>query len=333
MFYSFLVMNFRNKFTLVLNLILPIVFMLLFGSIFGTEGSGSKVLYYSDRELYMENKSWTKLSQEPYGLEDIKKMKADIVVIAKNGKIDIYYLNTISQSEPELFLFRNKYLSAKSTSSVFDITERSVKFRRELNELEYIMIGVMAISLLSIGMNAGVSIFSNYVRYGLFKRFATTPVNSLVLLLSCSGAQILTGLISSILILFLSKIVYKVDLFVKFDHLPLFLMVVISAVMLNLSIGVLLSLLFAKSAQSISSLLYTIFIFFSGVYFPISFLPTSLRILSYLMPPRYIHILFQKVYGIESISNINFFSLNVLFIVSGLLLGAYATKKFLKPSV
>lgn len=325
-------MNFRNKFMIVLNLILPVVFMLLFGSVFGTQGSGPKVLYYSDRELYIDNKSWTKIDKEPASLEEIKNMKSDILIVAKNGKIDVYYLTTISQSNPEIMLFRNKYLSAKGEKSVFEIVEHQIKLRRELNELEYIMIGVISISLLSVGMNAGVSIFSTYVRYGLFRRFNVTPVKPLSLLISSTGAQIITGFISSVLILILSKIVYGVNLFVKLSYIPLFLLVVIASVMLNLSVGVLLSLLFKKSAQSVSSLLYTVFIFFSGVYFPIAYLPKSLRILSYFMPPRYVHMLFQKVYEVDSLSDPTFFVLNIFFVILGLSVGSYATKKFLKPS-
>jgi len=76
--------------------------MLLFGSVFGTQGSGPKVLYYSDRELYMDNNSWTKIDKEPASLEEIKNMKSDILIVAKNGKIDVYYLTTISQSNPEI---------------------------------------------------------------------------------------------------------------------------------------------------------------------------------------------------------------------------------------
>lgn len=45
-----------------------------------------------------------------------------------------------------------------------------------MSEIEYIMIGVMVVSLPSVGLNAGVSFFSKYVRYGLFKRFMETSV-------------------------------------------------------------------------------------------------------------------------------------------------------------
>lgn len=306
--------------------------MLLFGAVFGSSNDNVKVYYYSDRDIAIDSISWINLEKSPT-LSELKKLKADAAVIAKNGKVEVYYLSSISQIGPKLNLFISRYAASPKGESVFNVEVKPIKLKRELNELEYMMIGIIAISLLSIGMNAGVGIFSNYVSYGLFKRFTVTPVKPFELLISATGAQIFAGIISSIIILVLSNVVYKVNLFVGFKHVFLFILVVISAVMISLAVGVFLSLLFKKAAQSISSLLYTIFIFFSGVYFPINYLPKSVRVISYFLPPRYIHMLFQKVYMIDSMNNLTFWTLNVSFILVGLFLGTYATVKFLSPKV
>lgn len=326
-------MNFRNKVNFILNIGLPIIFMLLFGAVFGHQSGNINVFYYSDRNISFNNSSWKKLDEEPSldNLNQLKTLNADIVVIAKNGKIEVYYLSSISQIGPEINLFIGKYMADVKEEKIFNIEVEPIVLKRQLNNLEYIMIGVIAISLLSVGMNAGVSVFSTYVRYGLFNRFTVTPVKPIKLLISLTSAQIFTGIISSVLILLLANLFYKVNLFLNVYYSLLFILVVISAVMISLAVGVVLSLLFKKSAQGISSFLYTIFIFFSGVYFPINYLPKSLRIISYFLPPRYVHMLFQKVYMIDSMSNMSFWLLNVCFILIGLFLGTYSTIKFLKP--
>ncbi|MGC8903192.1 MAG: ABC transporter permease [Fervidobacterium sp.] len=330
MFYYFFLINFRNRFFLVMNIVLPIIFMLMFGAIFGKSSTGSVVAYYSDRKI-AEDGTWIKLDKIPT-IDEIKKSKFDIVIVAYESKINVYYVSSISRSSLDVAIFRTKYDSSEHGKSVIKVKENKVELGKGLNELEYIMIGVLSISLLSVGMNAGVGIFSTYVRYGLFKKFMVTPVNPLVLLFSSINAQIITGLFSSFILIVLARLVFSVDLFVSLSKIPIYFVVVLSSVMVNLALGVLLSLIFKKSAQSVSSFLYTIFNFFSGVYFPLDFLPKTVRFVSYFSTPRYVHMLFQKLYGINSIGNVPFLILNILFVLSGLLAGGYAMRRFLTPS-
>ncbi|HOQ39934.1 MAG TPA: ABC transporter permease [Fervidobacterium sp.] len=331
LFYSFLTVNFRNGFLFFMNIILPVVLLLLFGSVFGKQESQITVAFYSDRQLTDLNSNWNRLESIPT-VEEMKEMDRDIVIIANNGKIDVYLLSSFSSVDSEVTMFRLKYASAQNEKPIVNIVENKITFKRQLSDLEYIMIGVIAISLFSVGMNAGVTLFSEYVQYGLFRRFMLTNVNRLYLLLSATGAQIITGIISSGLVIAISWLIFKVNLFISPQFIFMYLFVVFASIMVSLGLGVVLSLIFKKSASTIAQILYTIFMFFSGVYFPITFLPKPLQIVSYFTPPRYMHVLFQKVYGIDIISIQGFWITCVLFIVIGAALGSYAIGKFLKPA-
>ncbi|MGB4756178.1 MAG: ABC transporter permease [Fervidobacterium sp.] len=331
LFYSFLTVNFRNGFLFFMNIILPVVLLLLFGSVFGKQESQITVAFYSDRQLTDLNSNWNRLESIPT-VEEMKEMDSDIVIIANDGKIDVYLLSSFSSVDSEVTMFRLKYASAQNEKPIVNIVENKITFKRQLSDLEYIMIGVIAISLFSVGMNAGVTLFSEYVQYGLFRRFMLTNVNRLYLLLSATGAQIITGIISSGLVIAISWLIFKVNLFISPQFIFMYLFVVFASIMVSLGLGVVLSLIFKKSASTIAQILYTIFMFFSGVYFPITFLPKPLQIVSYFTPPRYMHVLFQKVYGIDIISIQGFWITCVLFIVIGAALGSYAIGKFLKPA-
>lgn len=331
LFYSFLTVNFRNGFLFFMNIILPVVLLLLFGSVFGKQESQITVAFYSDRQLTDLNSSWNRLESIPT-VEEMKEMDSDIVIIANDGKIDVYLLSSFSSVDSEVTMFRLKYASAQNEKPIVNIVENKITFKRQLSDLEYIMIGVIALSLFSVGMNAGVTLFSEYVQYGLFRRFMLTNVNRLYLLLSATGAQIITGIISSGLVIAISWLIFKVNLFISPQFIFMYLFVVFASIMVSLGLGVVLSLIFKKSASTIAQILYTIFMFFSGVYFPITFLPKPLQIVSYFTPPRYMHVLFQKVYGIDIISIQGFWITCVLFIVIGAALGSYAIGKFLKPA-
>jgi len=314
-----------------MNIILPVVLLLLFGSVFGKQESQITVAFYSDRQLTDLNSSWNRLESIPT-VEEMKEMDSDIVIIANDGKIDVYLLSSFSSVDSEVTMFRLKYASAQNEKPIVNIVENKITFKRQLSDLEYIMIGVIAISLFSVGMNAGVTLFSEYVQYGLFRRFMLTNVNRLYLLLSATGAQIITGIISSGLVIAISWLIFKVNLFISPQFIFMYLFVVFASIMVSLGLGVVLSLIFKKSASTIAQILYTIFMFFSGVYFPITFLPKPLQFVSYFTPPRYMHVLFQKVYGIDIISIQGFWITCVLFIVIGAALGSYAIGKFLKPA-
>jgi ABC-2 type transport system permease protein len=311
-----------------MNIVLPVVFMILFGAVFGKQQTNASVAYYSDKQIRIDLQNWKELSKLPT-LEEIEKSKYDAIVVAKDNCITLYQKSNLLQIDYELQLFKLKYIG-KTQNNPISVNLREVHIGKELSQLEYIMIGVVAISLLSVGMNAGVSMYSDYVRYGLFKRFSITPIKPISLLISYVSSNAITGVISSVIILLLSTIIFKTELLVSPVRFPYYVLVILSSVLINSAVGVLISLVFKKSAQSISQILYTIFIFFSGVYFPIEFLPKYLRYVSYLTPPRYVHMLFQWIYGIPVMSTATFFILNAIFVFSGIAVGTFATVKFLR---
>lgn len=327
LFYSFFLVNIRNRFLFFMNILLPIVFLILFGAVFGKQQTGASVAFYSDRDVNIDFENWTKLSDIPTN-EEIKSSPYDAIIIGNDGKIQVFAKSNLLQIDYELQVFKLRYTSRGSSAPV-KVVLNDVKVGKELTALEYIMIGVIAISLLSVGMNAGVSIYSEYVRYGLFKRLSVTPISSLRLLLGCASANMITGIISSFAVLLLSKFIFGANLIVSLSQLPEYLLVVISSVSVNLALGTIIGLLFKNAAQSVAQIIYTIFIFFSGVYFPIDFLPKVLRSVSYLTTPRYVHLLFQKVYNIPVLDGFSFYTINTIFIFSGLTIASFAMRKFL----
>ncbi|SHN65936.1 ABC transporter permease [Fervidobacterium gondwanense] len=327
-FYSFLVVNFRNKFLFFMNILLPVVFIILFGAVFGKQESGQSVGYFSDRPLSFEAAGWQELENIPDN-DEIEKSSFDAIVVAREGKIDVYIKSALFENSYDLEAFKLKYASANRTS-IINVKAHQITIGKNLSDLEYIMIGVISISLLSVGLNAGVNIYTDYVRYGLFKRLATTPISASNLLISSVGANIITGLISSFLVILTSKILFKADIVIPPSRVPIYILVVISSVLLNLALGALIGLSFRKAAKGVAQLLYTLFIFFSGVYFPIEFMPKSYRIVSYITTPRYVHMLFQKVYDIDVLSNTAFFILVTSFTLLGFIVGSYSIKLHLK---
>ncbi|XEY14747.1 ABC transporter permease [Fervidobacterium thailandense] len=326
---SFLFINFRDRFVFFMNIALPVVFLILFGSIFG-KGDDQKptIAFYSDLDVNVGT-NYVRLSNIP-SVDEIKSMEYDAVIVAVDDKIDVYVKSPIDLAQGEFEFFRLAYASAKSEKKLVQVRTHELNVGRSISELEYTLLGVITISFLSIGLNAGVRVYSDYVRYGLFKRFNVTPIDPLRLSMCVMSAQIITGIISSVLNLFLSLVLFGANLFVPPNMLWAFLLAVVAAVMINLALGILVALIFKKAAPAVSQLVFTILIFFSGVYFPVSILPRYLRIATYLTPPRYVHLMLQKVYGVETLSWGYFWFVSVAFILIGALLTGLTTRKFLR---
>lgn len=326
---SFLLINFRDRFVFFTNIVLPVVFLILFGSIFGKGGvQKPTIAFYSDVDVNVGT-NYVRLDRKPSESE-MKGFKYDAVIVAINDRIDIYVKNSVDLALGKFELFRLAYASAKSDRKVVEVREHKLNIGRSLSELEYTMLGVITISFLSIGLNAGVKVYSDYVRYGLFKRFIVTPIGPLRLSLGVTGAQVFTGFVSSALNLVLASVLFGAKLFIPVKMFWAYFLVVVAAVMINLALGILISLAFKKAAQGVSQLVFTLLIFFSGVYFPVSILPKYLRIATYLTPPRYVHLLLQKVYGVETFTWSYFWFISVAFTVFGAILTGLATRKFLR---
>lgn len=329
-FFSFLLVNFRDRVVFFLNILLPIVFLLLFGALFGKGGGNRpRVAFYSDRDLQPLNEQWKKLEKPP-NVDEVGTLDFDLVVVASDGKIDVFVKNAFATQTGEVELFKLRYASAGVGKKVVRVEERVLHVGRTLSELEYLIVGVLAISFLSVGMNAGARIFSDYVQYGLFRRFNVTPISPLRLTTEITGAQVLTGFISSLLLILASRIFFRVSLFVGITDIPKFAAAVLAAVLINFALGVFLALAFKRAATMVSQVLYTIFVFFSGVYFPITFLPGFLRVASYFTTARYVHLLFQKVYDVNVVSDLAFWTLCAVFVGTGVVSASVATKRFLR---
>ena len=182
-----------------------------------------------------------------------------------------------------------------------DGVERSISVESEVlgegvNYKGYILGGVLVMMIMAAGMFSMIRTLSVYKHEGVLKLFWTTPVRKYVVYSALSISGPVIALISVISALILSRtwgVEYDLDLRI-FTGAFAFSLVV------SMFIGWILAMAFRtpRAAEGTASLVYTLMPFFSGVYFPVEFLPRSLRWISYLMPTKYMVDLIRKGLGI-----------------------------------
>ncbi|HOO75986.1 MAG TPA: ABC transporter permease, partial [Tepiditoga sp.] len=195
------------------------------------------------------------------------------------------------------------------------------------NNLDYVLTGVIAFSILTGGMFSVIRVFGNYRKLGVIKRFMVAPVKPWEFVLSASVNKIILNLFSVIIIIFLGKIMYNLNY--DFNWF-LMLFVSVSATLGMMAVGILFLLLFkqTESASNAASLFSTAMTFFAGIYFPISFLPNFLQWIAYILPIKYIGDMIRYCAGIEEMKLSVFYGLNFTFIIVGIIFLVYASKKF-----
>ncbi|MDD3461088.1 MAG: ABC transporter permease, partial [Mesotoga sp.] len=196
---------------------------------------------------------------------------------------------------------------------------------------DYTMSGVVAISLLSAGMFSVISVFGRYRKRGVLDRFKITPLKPMTFILGSTLTRFLVSLVSILLIMIVSRLLFKTTF--QTDWL-LFLISIISSTLGMMALGLFLTLIFRnpETAETAASILMVIMVFLAGIYFPLSFLPDYLRIVSAFLPVKYVAELMRHSLGIELVSTAYFVTTNVVLSFSGVLLLYFTGKRYLRAS-
>ncbi|MBO8161258.1 MAG: ABC transporter permease [Thermosipho sp. (in: Bacteria)] len=311
---------FRNKFSFFFNILLPLIFFIMFGLVFSDlSGSNFSFAYFSDIDLNIEG---VRYRDKELLLKEKNKFDAIAIVVADDEII--VYKNfddyTVDSWIESLKIELERKLN--NSKKILEVDEKPINIA-SISQLEYIFTGTLALSIMSIGMFSTINIFSTRGKSGLIKRFKVLPLSPTSFVFSFSFSQFLIGFVSIILIRITSIFLFSME--IK-ENLFYIVISIISSTLGMIGFGVILSVLFPRIASSIAQVLYTIFIFFSGIYFPTDFLPKFLKFISLFTPVKYMVNMFRYSYGIKEISQINFFIYSIFMSLLGIFLLSYGGK-------
>ncbi len=140
--------------------------------------------------------------------------------------------------------------------------------------------------------------------------------------------RLLIGLITAYFIYFLSEAIFNI----KFEtDLILFSINILIAGISMSGLGAIIVLLFKETttAANVASILFTVMIFFSGVYFPLTIIPKHIRIFSYIFPLTYVAQNMRYVMGVEYINYPFLIYSNLIMLGAGLLLLMIISKRYM----
>ncbi|HEW92879.1 MAG TPA: ABC transporter permease [Thermotogaceae bacterium] len=345
-FVSFAKDSLRDKLETFFSILFPILFFILFGFIFGNESDylGEKIGFFVTNDISedIERKisnvgAWKTIMYD--SVNSLRKAVENgeilLGVYLHGSKVEfLYYMSDPSRNTRiQMIMTTISTFLLKIFNEVEDVLtveKIPVKVGKVAsNQMSYLTAGVLAVSLLTSGMFSMITLFGNYKRRALLKRVIASPVNTSIFIFGSTLTKLLMSFISVFIVILIGSLIFNL----KYSfNWPLFLLSIVSSALGMMAFGILLLILFKRpeAAQTAGSVLMTLMIFFSGVYFPIEFLPKSLRSLSIFLPVKYVAQILRYTAGVENMKLSTFFTINFTLLISGIFLISITGKLFLK---
>ena len=304
--------TFRDKVALFFTFVFPLIFLFVFGGIFGGNNQVSfnvalineaKSDFAKQFTKQAEKDGILKVNKEITTLDQAKEkmnrseLDATIILPENFGQPGA---NGIPAGQAQILYNQNNEQAGQTLSSVlgsiFDgINSQFVKTEKPFTvkatstatesqrRFDYTFAGLLGFSILSLGIFGPTNVFPQLKKQGILRRYHTTTLRVWQYFTANVLAQAVIGILSVSVLFITAMLVF--DLNMNGDYLSLILFVVLSTIVLfgvGLAVGG-----WAKNenqAAPLANLVTFPMMFLSGTFFPRFLMPEWLQGISYFLP-------------------------------------------------
>ncbi len=303
---------FRDKVAIFFVFVFPLIFLMVFGGIFGRDNSVSfkvALINQSQTEFSkkfvqdIEKNELFKVDKEITTIDAAKEkmnrseLDASITLPAEfgsigtdgvpNGQAKVLYDQNNEQAGQSLTavldgIFQNINSGLVKTTKPFSVTSESTA-TKGLTRFDYIFSGLLGFSVLSLGIFGPTSVFPRMKQRGVLRRYHTTTLKVWQYFVGNVLSNAFVGILS-VTTMFVVALLFF-DLNMRGDYLSLFALVVLGTITLfgvGLAVGG-----WAKNenqAAPLANLISFPMMFLSGTFFPRFLMPEWLQGISGLLP-------------------------------------------------
>ncbi|HHV62611.1 MAG TPA: ABC transporter permease [Firmicutes bacterium] len=313
----------RDRMSLFWFLIFPVLFILLFGTIFSGGGTPSYdvgIACSTDGPLARAISAGLRAvpafkvhtGTEVEELAALKKGGRSVVIkvpeslptaalvgAAPGGaaKIYVYYDKTQQVTSQVLLPVVRQVLDEiergiTGAPRIFDVVDQPVQHAR-LKDIDYLLPGILAMALMQLGLFGSLRAVS-LREQKILKSLGATPLPRSLLLAAEVVVRMIMALVQTCAIVVIGHLVFDVNIIGSW--LEVFGIVLLGAVTF-VSMGYML-VSFAKTEESGQGIIQVVqfpMMFLSGIFFPIDFMPSFLRSIINAMPLTYLGDLLRQV--------------------------------------
>lgn len=296
-------MNVRNRQALFWNLAFPIIFIVIFGTIFGGSNSIDIKVGVAGDASNLQSATLAALKSDSVfsvhsGATD-SELKAldngdrDLVLVfgpppaSGQPAVKVVYDDTNGpNSNIAISAVRQVLLTVAQGSNPVTVTEQPVS-THNLSYIDFFIPGILAMSLMNSGVIGLSTAFVIYRERGILRRIKVTPFPLTNFILARVISQVLIAVAQSVILTAIGMAFFHLHLD---GNLFLALLVVIVGALAFLAIGFAISG-FAKNAEAAASYANLItfpMLFLSGVFFSLDAAPAWIRPITKVLPLSYL---------------------------------------------
>jgi ABC-2 type transport system permease protein len=317
----------RDRMNLFFNLFFPLVTLLIFGFVFSgiyAPQSSINVGFYGSTLPAVTGVKYIRYSTLSDLENAINSQKIDLG-LTLDGTALITYISPANIQSSDYYTSISKNVANEINKSngitdVIGIQKNDISFSgKKFDYLDNLIPGILALSIFSAGVFSITASLAHFRDKKVIKRFWTTPLAKWEFYSGFIVEKMIESFIS-ILILFAAAIIFFHPAY-NLDWLR-FLLMIFSGTFGMMGFGMIILLISpnARVASEISSVLYTVMMFFSGVYFPLDLMPKFMQDIAYGLPLTYIVTGMKSATGIAPMSNLSFWLTVVIMFFGAVLI-------------
>lgn len=314
--WTFAVLNtkrfFRDKLAIFLVIVFPLIFLFVFGGIFGSEGGGSfSVGLINQSESEFSQNFTTRLEDDDFfsvtkfenldsAEEELRRgqIEAAIVLPADFGQIDqskqhptgeakVVYTQNNEQAGQTLVsvltgIFEGINAEFVEIERPFDVVAEASN-EKGLSSFDYTFSGLLGFSIIGLGIFGPVNVFPELKKQGILRRFHTTTLKVWQYFVANVLSQMATGIVSVGVMFAVALLVFDLKIAGNILELTVFILLSIAMIFgIGLAIGG-----WAKNerqAAPLSNIVVFPMMFLSGTFFPRFLMPEWLQTASAFLP-------------------------------------------------
>lgn len=303
--------TFRDRTALFFTFLFPLIFLFIFGGIFGHSGSASfhvALINQSDSAFSQDfvkqagqNKIF-KIDDQATTLdlakEKMNRGQLDAAIVLPSGFGDVH--GQLPGGQATVYYTQNNAQAGQTVASVLDgvfkgidatlvkipapFTINSVQTNdKGLSQFDYTFSGLLGFSIIGLGIFGPVNVFPELKKQGILRRLHTTPLKVWQYFLANMLSQSIVGLMTIAVMFGVAMAVFKLRVTGNIFELILFLILSIITIFgIGLAIGGWASN--ERQAAPLSNIVVFPMMFLSGTFFPRFLMPLWLQKASNFLP-------------------------------------------------
>ncbi|MGC9139633.1 ABC transporter permease [Athalassotoga sp.] len=317
----------RDKINIFFNLFFPLITLLIFGYVFSGIYSQSSVNigFYGQKLPPISGVKYIEYPSISELINAVSSQKINLG-ITLNGTALLAYINPVNLQSSNYYTSIVKSVAdeinrSRGINSVIKVERNEISFSgKHIDYLDNLIPGILALSIFSAGIFSITASLAHFRDKKVIKKFWITPLAKWEFYAAFISEKMVESLLSIILLFVAAVVFFKPPYSIDFVR---FTLTVLAGTFGMMGIGMIILLISpsARVASEVSSVLYTVIMFFSGVYFPLDLLPKFLQYIAYGLPLTYLVMAMKSAMGIAPMSNLSYYlTIAIMFFGSVLVL-------------